>query len=104
MFATLSGRQRGDTPAQVLGHARQERDLPQFRDAEFEIAGLGRQHLRPGPVAVIDAVDAAFPRVGADLAGCFAVDQLLSRPLSELADQISAFPDRDIETNSESRS
>ncbi len=44
------------------------------------------------PVAMGDTVTGPLPRVGPDLLGGLGFDQLLQRPLGELADKVSALP------------
>ncbi len=81
-----------DAPTR-LEQSGEERALAELRDRQRQVAGLRREHLRAGPVAVRDAIGAPFPRVGTDLLGRFGVDGLLERPLGQFADEVAALPD-----------
>ena len=74
---------------------REERAFPQFRDAELQVAGLGRQRLRAMPVALIHTRVDTFIAAGTDCFGGFGLDQLLEHPAGDLADQVGAFADAD---------
>ena len=77
-------------PAAGFEDGREERALPQFRDPQLDVAGLGRQQLRAGAVAFGHPVLAAFVAVGADHARGFELDQLLQHGADRLADHVNA--------------
>ena len=77
-------------PAAGFENAGEERALPQLRDPQLDVAGLGRQQLRAGAVAFGHSVLAAFVAVGADNPGGFELDQLLQHGADRLADHVNA--------------
>lgn len=68
----------------------EERALPQLRDPQLHIVGLGGQQLRPGAVAFGDTVLGALIPVRADHPGRFELDQLLQHQAHALTDQVHA--------------
>ena len=78
-----------------LQNGREERALAQFRDAELQVTGLGRQRLGPVAVTFRHASLDAFITAGADRLDGFGLDQLLKHPAGDLTDQVDAFADAD---------
>jgi hypothetical protein len=56
---------------------REERALPQLRDPQLDVAGLGGDQPRPGPIPVRHAGAGPLIAVGADVLGRLGLDQLL---------------------------
>ena len=79
-------------PPSAFEDDREERALPQLRDPQLHIPGLGRDQPRPGPVPFGDTGSAAFIAAGADDLGGLGLDQLLHDQPDRLADQIHALP------------
>src|SRR4051794_15052511 len=88
-------------PAAGFEDGREERALPQFRDPQLDVAGLGRQQLRAGTVAFGHPVLAAFIAVGADHPGGFELDQLLQHDADRLAIMSTPSPVRNASSNSD---
>jgi hypothetical protein len=82
-------RQQGpvDAPAR-LQQRREERALPQFRDAQLHITSLGRQQPRAGAVAVSGALLGPLIGPSADVLGGLGVDQCLQDQRQRLADEV----------------
>jgi hypothetical protein len=79
-------------PAPRLQDHREERALPQLRDPQLHIPGLGRKQPGSGPVAVGDTRFGALIAVGADPLTRLCFDQLLHHQPHRLADQVHALP------------
>jgi hypothetical protein len=71
-----------------LQQRREERAFPQFRDAQLDITGLGRQQPGASAVAVGGASLSALVAARADLLGGFGLDQRLEDQGERLADDI----------------
>ena len=82
-------RQQGPVDAAAgFQQRREEGALPQLGDAQFHIAGLGRQQPGAGPVAVGGALLGALIGPGADVLGRLGVDQRLQHQSKTLADEV----------------
>jgi hypothetical protein len=71
-----------------LEDQREERTPAQLRNAQVDVAGLGRQRPRPGAVALRRARVGTFVTGGADHIARLGFDQLLQHHPNRLADQI----------------
>jgi hypothetical protein len=82
-------RQQGPVdPASGLQQRREERALPELGDAQFDIAGLGRQQPRSGSVAMGGALLAPLIGPSADVLGGLGLDQCLEHQGEPLADDV----------------
>lgn len=70
--------------------AREERPGPQLGHRQLDVAGVGGQQPRPGPVAFGGAGLGALVAGGADRGGRLGVDQLLHRDADTLPDEVDA--------------
>jgi hypothetical protein len=80
--------QRPVDPAARLQQRREERALPQLRDAQLHIAGLGRQQPGAGAVAVGGALLGSLIGPSADALGGLDLDQRLEHQGEPLADDV----------------
>jgi hypothetical protein len=82
-------RQQGPVDAPTgLQQRREERPLSEFGDAQLDVAGLGRQQPRSGPVAMGGALLAALIGPSADVLGGLGIDQRLQHQSEPFADDV----------------
>ena len=74
-----------------LEDGREEAAAAQLGDGQLHVAGLGGEHPRAVPVALVGAVIAALVAPGTDQGRHFGLDQLLADQADRFSDQIEPF-------------